>query len=392
MTDYSNFLRILHFEAVTANRWVRRFDYPATGEYVITVDIAKRTIDYPKPIVLGDRTTSNFDRPENFVVLECVCRFLEKGYDPATLILEKRYQVGHGASGGKSDITVLRRASDPTEQESASPLLIIECKTFGEEHDAEKQKTVEHGGQLFGYLQQDRSATHLCIYSSQLNNKNAGGIEYRCDIIHVEDSSDAKDKFAKKEKIESHTAARQAVPLFEHAHNRETLHHAWKTTFGGAFQSTGIFEDEFTPYAIGYVPVRGKDLKEFNGENGSTKVFNSFMEILRHNNVSDKENAFNRLCAIILAKLVDEERDKEDVLDFQWFPNKDTPEDLVDRLQRLYKRGMKDSLGEDYLLRGARYRQRVHGAPPRHGAQPGEENLPRSKVLHEQRLRFQGSP
>lgn len=125
------------------------------------------------------------------------------------------------------------------------------------------------------------------------------------------------------------------------------MHHAWKTTYYGIFQSSGIFEEDFTPYAIGYIPKRGKDLKEFNGENGSPRVFNTFMEILRHNNVSDKENAFNRLCAIILAKLVDEERDPAAVLDFQWFPNKDTAEDLIDRLQRLYKRGMQESLGED---------------------------------------------
>ncbi|MEZ4526065.1 MAG: N-6 DNA methylase [Desulfobacterales bacterium] len=222
-------------------------------------------------------------------------------------------------------------------------MLIIECKTFGTEHDKEKQKTLEEGGQLFGYLANDHSATHLCIYSSRLYK---GCIEYRSDIIHVEDSPEAKEKFS-KEKADGHTAARQALPLFEHAHNRETLHHAWKTTYGGTFLTSGIFEEEFTPYAIGYTPWRGKALRDFNGQNGSTRVFNSFMEILRHNNVSDRENAFNRLCAIILAKLIDEEREPAAILDFQWFPNKDTAEDLIDRLQRLYKRGMKETLGEE---------------------------------------------
>ena len=38
---------------------------------------------------------------------------------------------------------------------------------------------------------------------------------------------------------------------------------------------------------------------------------NKFEEILRHNNVSDKENAFNRLVALFICKLVDEE-EKED--------------------------------------------------------------------------------
>lgn len=346
MKNYSSFFRILDFKSATGKQWHRRFEYPATGEYVITADIEKQTIDYPKPIVLGDRTTSNFDHPENFVVLECVCRLLAKGYDPATLILEKRYPLGHGASGGKSDITVLRRTTDPADQGSAPPLLIIECKTWGSEHNAEKQKTIEKGGQLFGYLQQDRSATHLCIYSSQAKIE-AGEIEYRSDIIHVADTPEAEEKFARKEKDIGRPAALQTVPLFKHAYNRETLHHAWKTTYSGTFQTIGIFENDYTPYSIGYIPLRGKDLKTFNGENGSSRVFNNFMEILRHNHVSDKENAFNRLCAIILAKLIDEERDSEAILDFQWFPNKDTAEDLIDRLQRLYKRGMKDTLGED---------------------------------------------
>lgn len=346
MEKISEFLTAIGFELTGTNQWQRRFDYPATGEYVITVDTDKRAIDYPKPIVLGDRTTSNFDHPENFVVLECVCRLLAKGYDPATFILEKRYQVGRGASGGKSDITMLRRTLDPTEQPNAPPLLIIECKNWGSEHDAEYQKTVENGGQLFGYLQQDRAATHLCIYSSRLAADDQD-IEYRSDIIHVEDTPEAQEKFDKREKSESHSAARDAVPLFRYAHNREALHHVWKATYGSTFQSSGIFEDDFTPYAIGYLPKRGKDLKEFKGENGSAKVFNQFMEILRHNSVSDKENAFNRLCAIILAKLIDEERSPDAILDFQWFPNRDTPEDLIDRLQRLYKRGMQETLGED---------------------------------------------
>lgn len=340
------FLETLGFDHIDSGLWQRRFDYPATGEYVITVDADKQIIDYPEPIELGDRTTSNFDHPENFVVLECVCRLLAKGYDPATLILEKRYQVGRGASGGKSDITVRRRANDPTEQRDAPPVLIIECKTWGAEHDAERQKTLDNGGQLFGYLQQDRSATHLCIYSSQvfeLTNE----MEYRSDIIHVEDSPEAVKKFEAREKSDNRAVAMESIPLFRNAHNRESLHYAWKKTYDGAFQTSGIFEADFTPYAIGYIPLRRKDLREFTGDNGSTGVFNEFMEILRHNNVSDKENAFNRLCAIILAKLIDEDRDEDAILDFQWFPNKDTAEDLIDRLQRLYKRGMKETLGED---------------------------------------------
>lgn len=346
MNYYISLFEALEFENVSTNRWVCHFEYAAGTNLTISIDTEKRLIDYPSPIVLGDKTTSNFDSKENFVVLECVCRLLQKGYDPSTIILEKRYKLGHGASGGKSDITILKKNSDPEEQKSSPPLLIIECKTWGAEHDSEKNKTIEDGGQLFSYLQQDRSATHLCLYSSKLKNDKKS-VEYRNDIISVSDSNLALDKFSKKEKSEGFEAACDSVRLYKYATNRESLHRAWVETYRSSFQASGIFEDDFTAYSIGYLPKRAKDLKEFNSDNGSSKVFNKFMEILRHNNVSDKENAFNRLCAIILAKLVDEEKNADSILDFQWFPNKDTPEDLVDRLQRLYKQGMKETLEEE---------------------------------------------
>ena len=46
---------------------------------------------------------------------------------------------------------------------------------------------------------------------------------------------------------------------------------------------------------------------------------NQFEEILRHNNVSDKENAFNRLIALFIAKLYDEKKKTDDTeVDFQY--------------------------------------------------------------------------
>lgn len=50
-------------------------------------------------------------------------------------------------------------------------------------------------------------------------------------------------------------------------------------------------------------PLRKVDLRDFS-END--RIVNKFEEILRHNNVSDKENAFNRLIALFICKLVDE--------------------------------------------------------------------------------------
>ena len=64
---------------------------------------------------------------------------------------------------------------------------------------------------------------------------------------------------------------------------------------------------------------------------------------LRHNNVSDKENAFNRLVALFICKLVDEiQKDMEEIVDFQYKVGTDTYESLQDRLQRLHKEGMEN--------------------------------------------------
>ena len=58
----------------------------------IYVDFSSQKIVYPedKGFVVNDKTTCNFDHPENFVVFECINRLLMKGYRPEHLELEKR--------------------------------------------------------------------------------------------------------------------------------------------------------------------------------------------------------------------------------------------------------------------------------------------------------------
>ena len=59
--------------------------------------------------------------------------------------------------------------------------------------------------------------------------------------------------------------------------------------------------------------------------------------------MSDKENAFNRLVALFICKLVDElkKHDDEEV-EFQYKQGVDTYESLQDRLQRLHTQGMEE--------------------------------------------------
>ena len=53
------------------------------GNAEIVVDFNEKSIAYPKTMQIHGATTCNFSASENFVVLECVCRLLEKGTVPA---------------------------------------------------------------------------------------------------------------------------------------------------------------------------------------------------------------------------------------------------------------------------------------------------------------------
>ena len=85
----------------------------------IMVDLKNESIKYPEQLIVNDKTTSNFEHPENFVVLECVTRLLTKGYLAKNLELEPRWQLGRGASGGKADILL--------KDNNGHEFLIIEC-------------------------------------------------------------------------------------------------------------------------------------------------------------------------------------------------------------------------------------------------------------------------
>ena len=95
----------------------------------LKVDFDKKEIIYPEGLEVHELQTCNFSQNENFVVFECVHRLLEKGYKPEHLELERPYRIGHSASGGRFDILV--------KDQKKNPLLIIECKTAGQEYFTE---------------------------------------------------------------------------------------------------------------------------------------------------------------------------------------------------------------------------------------------------------------
>ncbi len=119
----------------------------------------------------------------------------------------------------------------------------------------------------------------------------------------------------------------------------------WEAKSKKSFAPSGIFEDDFEPYNPGFIPLRIGDLREFRQEDKG-RVFNQFEEILRHNNISDRSNAFNRFISLILAKIADENRPAADRAHFQYKPGVDTDEELHERLQALYTAAMGGYLKE----------------------------------------------
>jgi type I restriction enzyme M protein len=266
------------------------------------IEITNENINYGDKIKLGDRTTCNFSSSENFVVLECVDRLLEKGYLPEKISLEYNFPMGHREKG-KLDIYVADKNDD------AKCYLMIECKTFGAEYDKAYKKMLSDGGQLFSYFKADTLAQYLCLYASRFDKE----IEYKNAVIKIEDE-------------------------LRNASNVKEAFDIWSKNP----KNNGIFEGDITAYDIKMKAKRKIDLNDLKSTD-SGKIFNRFAEILRHNVVSDKSNAFNKIFNLFLCKIIDEDRDDSEELDFQWKDNDDHIS-LQKRLNDLYKNGMKKFL------------------------------------------------
>lgn len=298
--------------------------YKGYGEIdSIIVDIEKEEINWPVNLIVNDKTTSNFEHPENFVVLECVDRLLSKGYQARNMELEPRWQLGRGASGGKADILI--------KDNNGHEFLIIECKTYGDEFDKAWQKTLIDGDQLFSYAQQIKRTQYLCLYASDIKNKN---IVYSNKIMTLKDNEDYLKTLKSSKRLK-----------YKDASDVKELYRVWKEIYNREYEETGIFEDNIIPYEINKV-YSIDDLKKINFED-TQKKYNEFATILRQHNVSGHENAFDKLINIFLAKIVDEIEHPNN-LKFNWRGIAfDDYYQLQDRLQKLYKDGMHEFLNEN---------------------------------------------
>ncbi|RUM59491.1 MAG: hypothetical protein DSY59_04345, partial [Persephonella sp.] len=201
-------LELLGFEEVSKKVYEKV--YAQHNNYKITVDLKRNKVFYRDDdktveggkvksdgkILIGEKTSSNLSQDESWVVLEAVNRLLEKGYSPAHIHLEKKWTLGRSNKGGRADIIVYERETD--DDGYLIPLMIIECKTWGKEFEKEKQRLKKNGGQLFSYLQQERNAKYLVLYTSGIfENNESYFIDYDNVIIKVIDD-EKKVKECKK--------------------------------------------------------------------------------------------------------------------------------------------------------------------------------------------------
>ncbi len=262
--------------------------------YFLEIDLNKQTFYFGGKIKIQGKDSQNITKPEDWVVLECVNRLLERGFKPENISLEKVYPAGHGFSG-RLDICVTR--------EDGTEYLLIECKTYGKEFDKEFARIKKDGGQLFTYFKFSNKADLLMLYASQISNNE---IIYRNEIVKIEDEyriGDVKD--------------------FHKAWNKITKHY-------------GFWENP--PYDFKNKIFTKADLTELN-EAESTKIFHEFASILRKHSVSDKPNAFNKIFNLFLAKLYDEAKRENDELEFRWRED-DNAVDFQVRLINLHKDGL----------------------------------------------------
>lgn len=313
-----NLLTLLGFQK-TKSTYSRAF-----GMALVEVDIEKEQIIYPEAqgMAINERQTCNFSANENFVVLECVCRLLEKAYRPEHIELEPKWKVGRGASGGRADILI--------KDNDGRPLLIIECKTAGSAFNRAWNQTLQDGDQLFSYAQQISETQFLCLYASDIDGDS---LTYSSHIIAHRDN-------------EKYLADNPLFKSFKDVTDVKERYSVWRDTYKLDFTTKGIFEDNIQPYHIGKDKYSLDDLHAISASD-QQKKYHEFATILRQHNVSGRENAFDKLVNLFLCKLVDETENPTD-LKFYWKGVAyDTHFELLDRLQQLYQAGMGKFLGED---------------------------------------------
>lgn len=301
--DIKKLLQALSFTLKDNAIWVYFKKYH--DNTIIEIDIEKNIIHFGGKIKIYDKEQQNITKPEDRVVIECVDRLLMKWYTSEDIVLENVWKTWHGTSG-RIDILVMKENKS---------FLMIECKNRGSEFEKEFKNMQKDWWQLFTYFQQDKNAEFLMLYTSHFDGK---AIEYKNEIIKIEES-------------------------YKETSNVKDLYARWNKFT----KQNGIFDEWVKPYNFESKALTRKDLVKIKQADSSI-IFNRFLEILRHNTVSDKPNAFNKMFTLFLCKIHDEwTKWENEEWDFQFKEWIDTDITFQTRLTDLYKRWMMEFLSKE---------------------------------------------
>ncbi|CAA6819731.1 MAG: Type I restriction-modification system, DNA-methyltransferase subunit M (EC / Type I restriction-modification system, specificity subunit S (EC, partial [uncultured Sulfurovum sp.] len=192
-------------------------------DFELKVDFKNETLIYPEEtgFKINERQTCNFKQAENFVVFECVHRLLHQGYHPKHIELEQTYsKMKKDDGGGRADIVV--------KNNDEKVLIIIECKTIGNEFTKHWQKTLQDGDQLFRYIVNKRETQFLCMYTSDFTDNKL------IPTYHLISLNDNKDYLKENPTLLSFENAKKE--------NKEDIFNVWKKTYGQEYSTLGLFE------------------------------------------------------------------------------------------------------------------------------------------------------
>lgn len=316
---------------------------PEDGGFNLTYNSAFGQFEYPEEVIADRNTTQDEHQKESFVVFLCVAQLFARGYQPRNIVLEgKNYS---GTDKGYCDILVVQ--DNRNEKYKEDQYLIIECKTadLAQKDDEFRKhwvKTLRNGDQLFRYFNTYRRAHYLCMYAADYPEYTKDGHkEHRFEniyhIISLEDN---------EEYLQTDSKLRNFKQLREEQGSAEEFFAVWKQTYKQDFNTRGLLEEGIKPFEIGNKSYSLTDLKTVD-EYSLEKKYNEFTLILRKHTISSHENAFDKLINLFISKIIDEKYNANELTLLWKGAAYDDYFSLQDRLNELYRTGMKEFFDDD---------------------------------------------
>lgn len=315
----------------------RRYGTDEEG-FLLEYNSRSGEFNYPLGVIADRNTTQDSHQKESFVVFLCVAQLFAVGYLPHHLKLEgKNYS---GTDKGYCDILVKNNDGDE--------YLIIECKTadITQKKDDEFRKhwakTLRNGDQLFRYFNTYRKAKYLCLFAADYPEYTKDGHkEHKYEnIYHIISLVDNEEYLRTDNKLRSFQQLR------DEQGSSDDFFNVWKQTYKQDFNTRGLLEEGIEAFNIGNKSYSLEDLKTVD-EYSLERKYNEFAVILRKHTISSHENAFDKLINLFLSKIIDEKYNAQELTLLWKGAAYDDYFSLQDRLNILYRQGMKEFFGDE---------------------------------------------